>query len=210
MLADNCLSFPGVLMFGCRCCGDNKLVHHGSFRDEPERRKWQDPEAILTDAGLRPGMTFMDIGCGQGFFTVPAAKIVGKTGKVYALDISRANIEVLRTKAAEAGLTNINLKTGRAEDTLLCESCADILFFGIVLHDFEDPLKVLAKARAMVKPTGRLINLDWDKVEMNFGPPLPIRFSPEKAKQLIESSGFKVQVTKKSGLYHYVIFAVPV
>jgi ubiquinone/menaquinone biosynthesis C-methylase UbiE len=184
------------------------LEHFGGIlRDEQERRKWQNPEEIFADIGLRPGMTFMDIGCGQGFFTIPAARIVGDSGKIYASDISQTNINKLREKVTSAGLTNVILETVKAEELKLCYACADIIFFGIVLHDFENPLKVLANAHSMLKPTGRLVDLDWKKEPMEFGPPLHIRFSQEKAKQLIESSGFRVLSTKNSGLYHYLISA---
>ena len=115
----------------------------------------------------------------------------------------------MREKAAAAGLTNIVLSADKAEDLKICETCADIIFFGIVLHDFENPLKVLANAYAMLKQTGRLVNLDWKKEPMVLGPPSHIRFSEEKAKQLIESCGFKVQLIKECGLYHYIIIAVP-
>jgi ubiquinone/menaquinone biosynthesis C-methylase UbiE len=76
----------------------------GILRDEQERRKWQNPEDILSEIGLLHGMTFTDIGCGQGFFTVPAAKIVGNGGKIYASDISQVNIQKLREKVDAAGL----------------------------------------------------------------------------------------------------------
>jgi ubiquinone/menaquinone biosynthesis C-methylase UbiE len=102
---------------------------------------------------------------------------------------------------------NVIMQTGKAEDLKLCDACADIIFIGIVLHDFQDPLKVLANARSMLKPTGRLVDLDWKKEPMEFGPPMHIRFSEEKAIQLIESSGFKVKTKKASGLYHYLINA---
>jgi ubiquinone/menaquinone biosynthesis C-methylase UbiE len=184
------------------------LEHFGGIlRDEQERRKWQNPEDILSEIGLRPGMTFADIGCGQGFFTVPAAKIVGDSGKVYASDISEPNIQKLREKVASEKLKNVILETGKAEDLILCSACADIVFFGIVLHDFEDPRKVLANAHSMLKPFGKLIDLDWSKESSEIGPPLHIRFSEEKAIQLIESSGFHVQVVKKSGSYHYIVMA---
>ena len=78
-------------------------------------------------------MTFADIGCGQGFFTVPAAKIVGESGKVYASDISETNIQKLREKVASEGLKNVILEIGKAEDLILCSACAYIVFFGIVL-----------------------------------------------------------------------------
>jgi ubiquinone/menaquinone biosynthesis C-methylase UbiE len=188
--------------------GVHPLEHFGGIlRDEQERRKWQNPENVLAEIGLQPGMTFMDVGCGQGFFTIPAAKIVGESGKVYASDVNEANINKLQEKVTAAGLTNVIAQTGKAEDLKLCDVCADVIFFGIVLHDFQDPLKVLANAHAMLKPTGRLVNLDWKKEPMEFGPPLHIRFSQEKATQFIEASGFKIQTTKASGLYHYIISA---
>ncbi len=179
----------------------------GILRDEQERRKWQNPENVLAEIGLKSGMTFADIGCGQGFFTIPAARIVGESGKVYASDISAPNIKKLREKVASEKLKNVILGTGKAEDLILCDACVDIVFFGIVLHDFENPSKVLANAHLMLKPFGKLIDLDWSKESSEIGPPLHIRFSEEKAIQLIESSGFHVQLTKKSGLYHYIVIA---
>jgi ubiquinone/menaquinone biosynthesis C-methylase UbiE len=188
--------------------GGHPLEHFGGIlHDEQERRKWQNPEDILAEIGLRPGMTFMDIGCGQGFFTIPAARIVGDSGKIYASDISQTNINKLREKVISAGLTNVIMETVKAEELKLSEIYADIIFFGIVLHDFENPRKVLANAHSMLKPAGRLANLDWKNEPMDLGPPSHIRFSEEKAKHLIESSGFKVQLIKESGLYHYIIIA---
>ena len=99
------------------------------------------------------------------------------------------------------------LETAKGEELKLNEIYADVVFFGIVLHDFENPLKVLANAHSMLKPTGKLVNLDWKNEPMDLGPPSHIRFSEEKAKHLIESSGFKVQLIKESGLYHYIIIA---
>jgi ubiquinone/menaquinone biosynthesis C-methylase UbiE len=179
----------------------------GILRDEQERRKWQNPENVLAEIGLQAGMTFADVGCGQGFFTIPAAKIVGESGKVYASDISETNIQKLREKVDSAGLTNVIMETGKAEDLIQCNECADIIFFGIVLHDFENPSKVLANAHSMIKKTGKLIDLDWKKESTGIGPPLHIRFSEEKAINLVKSSGFKVQLTTNSGLYHYIIVA---
>ncbi len=186
------------------------MTHRGFHSlPEEERRRWQNPEEILKRAGLKRDMTFMDIGCGQGFFTIPAARIVGSGGKIYALDISLENISILRQKAMVAGIENITALAAGAEDSVLCESCADIVFFGIVLHDFKDPLKVLANARCMLKPAGWLVNLDWKKGKTPFGPPDHIRFSEEKAGQLIVSQGFKIKSVSNSGLYHYVIIAEP-
>lgn len=182
---------------------------HRSFHDERERRKWQNPEAILVDIGLRSGFTFLDIGCGDGFFALPAARLVGKKGKVYGLDLNDGTIGRLRRKAVKEGLRNLNLSVGEAEETVLCEACADIVFFGIVLHDFKDPAKVLMNAKRMLKPNGRLIDLDWKKESMEFGPPLQIRFSEDEAVSRIEAAGFRIEAVKNAGPYHYIIIAKP-
>jgi ubiquinone/menaquinone biosynthesis C-methylase UbiE len=165
------------------------------------RRTWQDPDQILTRVGLRRGFTFIDVGCGDGFFTIPAAKRVGKTGRIYGIDLNEFALKSLRDKATQEQLDRMSLERGKAEDIIICTACADIVFFGIVLHDFEDPLKVLLNARKMLKPSGRLINLDWKKEPMVLGPPLQIRFSKEQALRLISDAKFTIEQVSNTGPY---------
>ncbi len=186
---------------------ERKSLRRAGVYDEEIRRKWQDPYVVLMEIGLKPGATFIDVGCGEGFFTLPAVRLVGEKGKVYGLDINPLVIEHLRKKAADESITNLRLRVGKAEDTVFCKACADFVFFGIVLHDFDNPIKVLTKATKMLKPGGKLVNLDWKKEPMEFGPPVQIRFTEEKATKLIETGGFKVKIVKNSGPYHYLIIA---
>jgi len=174
---------------------------------DEERRKWQNPEAILSHIGLRLGQTFVDVGCGEGYFAIPAARLVGEMGKVYGIDTNAEAIRRLKGKAGEENLTNLDLAIGEAEEWVACEAFADIVFFGTVLHDFADPSKVLANARKMIKPSGLLIDLDWKKESMTWGPPLPIRFSEEHASQLIVTAGFRAEAPAVSGPFHYMIVA---
>jgi ubiquinone/menaquinone biosynthesis C-methylase UbiE len=184
-----------------------RKMYHGSSRFNEQRKRWQDPQVVLAELGLRPGDIFMDIGCGDGYFAIPAASLVGENGTVYGLDVNRAAIESLRQGADEAGLKNLKLRVGRAEEIVLCEACADIVFFGTVLHDFQDPPKVLANARKMLKPGGKLADLDWKKEPSTFGPPESIRLGPETASRMIEAAGFKVTTVEESGSHHYLVLA---
>jgi ubiquinone/menaquinone biosynthesis C-methylase UbiE len=182
------------------------MVCHGGFSlDETTRRSWYNPEAILQD--LQGGMVFVDVGCGDGYFSILAAKKIGSNGKVYAVDTDASGIDTLQQKAKAEGLKNISAKVGRAEDTVFCKQCADFILFSMDLHDFDNPAKVLDKAKQMIKPSGVLVDLDWKTQEMPFGPPIAIRFSEEKAAGLIESAGFKVAEIKNAGPHHYVIRA---
>jgi ubiquinone/menaquinone biosynthesis C-methylase UbiE len=154
-------------------------------------------------------MVFVDEGCGDGFFTMLAAQIVGKKGKVYAVDTNAAAIKRLKQKASESGFANVKAVAAEAEETVFCDECADVVFYSIVLHDFHDPARVLRNARRMVKASGRLVDLDWKKKCMAFGPPEHIRFSEEKASALLVAAGFKIQSVADVGLYHYVVTAKP-
>lgn len=185
--------------------------HGGFFLDEAMRRSWYNPEQILQSAGLQSGMVFMDIGSADGFFTILAAKMMGKKGKVFALDIDADAIKTIKSKARKEGLRNVQAVVGAAEETVICSACADIIFFSMVLHDFKDASKVLLNARKMIKPDGLLVNLDWKKKEdkTEIGPPLTIRFSEEKACSMIEAAGFKCLDPKNIGPYHYVLFGKP-
>ncbi|HEY3422549.1 MAG TPA: methyltransferase domain-containing protein [Methanocellaceae archaeon] len=180
---------------------------HRKYHDEAERRLWQNPEAILSDAGLKPGMTFIDVGCGDGFFAIPAARAVGSHGHVHGVDADEISINELSQKAAKEGLTNLQARAGAAEDIILCDGCADVVFFGICLHDFEDPARVLRNSRHMLKKGGRLVDVDWKKEPMDMGPPLEKRFDEAKATKLMVESGFTVDSIKNVGRYHYMVIA---
>jgi len=183
--------------------------HGGFLLEESVRRAWYNPEAILKNAGLRSGMVFVDIGCGDGFFSMLAAETVVEAGKVYAVDADGLAIEKLKRKAKEQGLKNVHATTGAAEEKVFCSQCADVVFYSMVLHDFKDPVKVLRNAKQMLKLTGKLVNLDWKKMLMAFGPPIQIRFSEQNAQTLIEKAGFTLESVKDAGRYHYIITAKP-
>ena len=186
------------------------MTCHGEFSLEKSiRRKWYNPESILKDAGLKANMVFMDVGCGDGFFSMLASEIVGPGGIIYALDIDASAIERLKRQAEDLGLTNIKAAAGSAEETVFCSRCADVVFFGMVLHDFSNPEKVLLNSKKMLKHTGALVNLDWKKERMSFGPPMHKRFSENKAAELLKQAGFTVSGIKEAGPHHYVVMAKP-
>lgn len=181
----------------------------GFHYDEDKRRLFQNPENILRDSGLRSGMVFIDIGCNDGFFTIPAAKIVGPKGKIYGVDVDANAIERLHLKADEARIdVFLETRVAEAETTIFCKKCADIIFYGTVLHDFRDPIKVLKNTADMLAPSGKLVNLDWKKVETSIGPPFEIRLSEMQAQALMEQSGLRVLCTKSVEPYFYSIHSV--
>ncbi len=183
---------------------------HRNFRRFPdeERRSWQNPEAILESIGLKPGDVFVDIGCGYGFFTLPAAGIVGLQGRVIGIDVNKEWLESLKYDAIRRGLNSVDTIIGRAEETIPLEKSADVVFLGMVLHDFDNPTAVLRNAHRMLKRTGTLANLDWNK-ESPIGPPFDIRLEAATEASMISGEGFEIISTTSQGPYHYLIIARP-
>ena len=113
----------------------------------------------------------------------------GISGRVCGIDID-----------AEA-LDNIVLYRGMAAEIVLCNSCADIVFFGIDLHDFVGPVRVLRNAEEMVTPDGVIVDLDWRKEPLPFGPPTGKKFSTEHVAALMAEAGLEVRMIEDSGPY---------
>ncbi len=97
-------------------------------------------------------MIFIDVGCGDGFFSLLASQMVKENGIIYCIDIDEQAIERLKTKAAGKGVTNIRVKVGAAEENPFCTACADVVFYSMVLHDFKDPLQVLGMPKKCSSP----------------------------------------------------------
>lgn len=168
-------------------------MHNHKFTySEEERRKRQNPESILTFMGLKEGMCFIDSGCNDGFFTLPAARIVGETGKIYAIDIDREAIDRLKAKLENENIINTEVIVSASEDMFIHEGIADIIFFGTVLHDFYDPLKVLVNSRKMLKENGFIYDYDWRKLKDKIGPPYKKRFSEKHVNELAAKAGLKI------------------
>lgn len=164
---------------------------HTFHYDEDVRRKTLPPEKILEDNGLKPGNIFVDVGCNDGYFTIPAAHIVKVHGKVYGIDIAKEPLKTLEEKAKKIGLKNVFTKVAKAEDSVFLKNEADMIFYNSVLHDFIDPLLVLQNAYKMLKTEGMVLNIDWKINSVHQGPPPGKAISEEKAKDLFQKANFK-------------------
>lgn len=170
---------------------NNHHSHKFSY-DESERRSWQNPKEILADSGLKRNQVLADIGCNVGFFSIPAARIVGAKGHIYGLDINSEAIESLRSKIQKEKITVIETFVGPAENMSLPNNSLDIAFMAMVLHDFSDPLEVLKRLKTSLKPTGIIYNYDWKKQQSPKGPPYEIRLSIEDVMDLAKKVNLKV------------------
>jgi ubiquinone/menaquinone biosynthesis C-methylase UbiE len=182
--------------------------HHFGRLYDAGRKAWQDPEAVLQAVGLKSGMLFIDVGCGYGFFSLPAARMVGEEGEVIGIDVNLKWLRFMLESAGKAKIFNLSAVVGRAESAMIYSRRADVVFFGNVLHDFDDPVKALTNARRMLKEGGILANLDWRKEDSDVGPPMAIRFDESLASRMISRSGLTIHSVTEQGPHHYLIKAV--
>jgi ubiquinone/menaquinone biosynthesis C-methylase UbiE len=104
------------------------LVHHDIYG------LLRDPANALTLAGVKEGQTVLEVGCGPGFFTVEAARMVGENGSVIALDINPVAMEWIQWKIEQAGVSNIEPLLAEAGRTGLADASVDLAFvFGLEL-----------------------------------------------------------------------------
>jgi len=115
-----------------------------------------DPYRRLSKARVKAGQRVLEVGCGPGYFTIPAAKIVGEKGHVYALDINPAAVEHVKRKIDKEGLTNVEAKPADASVTGLQDESIDLAFLFSVFHAFENVNKVLAEMHRVLKANGTL------------------------------------------------------
>lgn len=102
------------------------------------------------------GQTILEVGFGPAFFTLPAARIVGGNGRVYAIDINRVAIEKLKQKIKAGDIKNIEAKMASARDTKLLSLCIDIAFLFGVIHAFDDVDSVMQEMHRVLKEGGML------------------------------------------------------
>lgn len=119
------------------------------------RDRLHKPIGILQKAGVRSGMTVLDFGCGPGGFTVAAARLVGREGRVYAVDVNPLAIRSVERTADRVGLYNIRTILGSSTADVP-EEGVDVVLLYDVLHDLPHPHAVLTDLHRILKRDGLL------------------------------------------------------
>jgi len=110
---------------------------------------------ILAEVGIKPGFSILDYGCGSGSYTIPAARLVGESGKVYSLDIHPLAVQQVQKVVAKKRLTNIETILSDCATALPDESIDVVLLYD-TLHNLSEPDKVLAELHRVLKANGIL------------------------------------------------------
>jgi ubiquinone/menaquinone biosynthesis C-methylase UbiE len=158
-----------------------------------EREREERCSLMMASLGVKPGMTVCDMGCGNGFYTVQLAKIVGAKGKVYAVDIQPKMLEFLKERTDKEKVTETVVPVlGELWDPKLPDGKIDLILLVDVYHEFSHPEQMLAAMRRSLAPGGKIVLVEYRAED----PEVPIKPEHKMTKEQINkellANGFKL------------------
>ena len=121
------------------------------------------PDQIIEAIALKPGQSIADIGSGGGYFSMRFAKIVGKEGRVYAVDTKPGFLEYVKNSAKEKGLDNVIPTLVSGDKLDLPEKSLDLIFMRNVTHHIPNRIKYFKSLKRFLKPDGRNAIIEYKK-----------------------------------------------
>jgi ubiquinone/menaquinone biosynthesis C-methylase UbiE len=171
---------------------------------------WPDPSAMLLNLGIRPGMTVLDLCCGDGYFTAPLAKLVD--GRVYALDLDPQLLELAKVEVRRQGASVKEwvCADARYVGRFITEPI-DYVLLANTFHGVPDQSGLVRAVRDVLRPGGLFGVVNWhpkprDQTTVlgkSRGPRTDLRMSPVAVKQVVEWEGFSLAKQVELPPYHY-------
>jgi ubiquinone/menaquinone biosynthesis C-methylase UbiE len=172
--------------------------------EDPKRDAYQKPHEVMAALAVRDGEIIADIGAGSGYFSVRLAHHVGKTGRVYAVDISPDMIRHLHQRVRDMTLLNVSPILAPPDDPLLPEPVDRFLIVDVWHHIENQPL-YLQRMKDRLKPGGQVVMIDFQKRELPVGPPLAMKIAREDLIDQMTAHGFRVAAEHTFLPYQYFL-----
>jgi len=171
-----------------------------------------DANLIFNKARIGDKTKVADLGCGSsGHFIFPAAKLVGKKGMVYAVDILRTALQTIDNRVRIENLTNIKTIWSNLEifgATKIEAGSLDVAMLINTLYQSHKRAEILREAVRLLKKNGRLVVVEWKNVATPFGPPPEERVKKELVDSGAKRLGLKPEEEFEAGPYHYGVIYV--
>lgn len=170
-------------------------------------QRFLDPKDILVSSGIQQGETVADFGCGNGFYPLAAAQMVGENGMVYAIDVKPEALEATVSAARHQGLNNIYTIRHDLEKpgvAIRDNSCDAVILAGI-LHLSKLQRNILKETYRVLKSGGKIIIIEWKKERLAFGPNINDRLAENQATDLLAKAGFRFQNEMPADAFHYAL-----
>src|SRR5689334_16634205 len=176
---------------------------------EESRADWQKPDEVIRALDLRAGQVVCDVGAGPGYFSIPVARAVGESGRVYAVDVDPRILAALRDRLRQSGVHNVTPVLSLADDALLPAGRCDLILIVDTYHHFPDGPAYLRKLTRALRPGGRIANVDFHKRELPVGPPPDHKIAREAFLADAKAAGLKVVQEHTFLPYQYFVVLAP-
>ena len=167
-----------------------------------------DTAKFFHELDLKKGVTFLDVACGWGYYSMAAADIIGKEGQVYAVDLWEEGILNLRKEAVSKGSQNLEAFVSDVSQNIPIENdCVDVCLMATVLHDLvgnQVDRGAMKEIVRVIKPEGILVIVEYKKKDGPPGPPKPVRLSPQEVDTLVSAYGFRQNHLTEISANHYM------
>lgn len=165
------------------------------------------PQNIVASVGLKPGQRVADLGCGSGFYVLAAAKIVGNTGRVLALDVQDAKLTATKSISLQHNLHNVEVLRADLEKPIAenLHGQEDVVIVASILHEVKNRQALIQNAYALLKTGGLLLAVDWKLEHSPFGPAMEKRISEHDLREILEATGLSHVKDLNGDLYHYAM-----
>jgi len=161
--------------------------------EPPDREAWQKPDQVMDALRIAEGTTVADIGAGGGWFTMRLARRVGRSGRVYAVDVQSLMIEAIQRRVQREGLTNVTPVQGDYDDPKLpADARTDAVLIVDAFHEMEDPVLMLKNVARTLKPQGRIGIIDYREGDGGPGPDAAVRRPPSFVISEAAAAGLKL------------------
>ena len=171
--------------------------------NNPQRLKDVPVEYILNKLGLKHLDVFVEIGAGTAFFSIAFLQ-QAKPSTLYACDISETMLGWIKENVVP-DYPLIHPIQNQEASVPLDDKIADLVFMINLHHELDNPGQILDEAFRILKPGGKILVVDWKKIDMAEGPPTHIRCTPEDVKHQMRDSEFKnIQVSNDLEKHFFV------
>lgn len=173
-----------------------------------------DAQKVFKHLGLAEGMAVADLGCGAaGHYTIPAGRLVGSKGIVYAVDILKSVLQEVSTRARLEAVNNIKTVWSNLEiygATKIPANSLDVTMLINIMFQSKRRAEIMKEAKRLLKKGGKMLVADWKKTSAPFGPPTVDRVPPEAIKKYAQYLKLKLVDEFPAGKFHYgLIFVKP-
>jgi ubiquinone/menaquinone biosynthesis C-methylase UbiE len=178
-----------------------------SIFDSPDREQKLQINRVMDILGIVPGQGVADIGAGSGWFTVRAARRVGPSGTVYAVDINPEAIRYIDGRVRKESLANVKTILSKSDDSLVPAQAVDAVLLLKTYHEIADPVTLLEHLRPALKPGARVgvIDRNGNGTDHGVSRKIVMEEAEKAGYHLVETYDF----VKGDGMDYFLVFSLP-